>query len=200
MLHSNVAAGACLQCQQWQHALEVTSQLATSRVEQDIISVSTSVRASMHGSFWSLALSDIKSMQSMKAGISRYTKAILAPLRTVNAWTAALWFHFWLANNRLDPDAVSTSEVLSACKIKGHWQQAVQVHEGISFCPRDLNLNTYLDVLCVGGQWRASCAWFPQMPGLRVMPDLVTANTVMNAAPWKLSWIAFAESLGVYST
>ena len=198
VLHGNVAAGACLQCNMWQHALDVTSELATHYTEGDITSVSTRVRACMQRGHWPLALSDMKTMQNMKAGIGRYTKAVLAPSKSANAWDVALWFHFWLANFRLDPDPVSTAEVLSSCKGDRGWQHAVEVHEGISFPPRDLNLNTYLDALCIGGQWCASYDLFLQMPGLRVMPDLVTANTVVNAAPWKLAWITFSESLGVH--
>ena len=189
VLHSNVAAGACLQCNMWQHALDVTSELATHYTEGDITSVSTRIRACMQRGHWPLALSDMKTMQNMKAGIGRYTKAVLAPSKSANAWDVALWFHFWLA---------STAEVLSSCKGDRGWQHAVEVHEGISFPPRDLNLNTYLDALCIGGQWCASYDLFLQMPGLRVMPDLVTANTVVNAAPWKLAWITFSESLGVH--
>lgn len=196
VLHNNAAAGACLQCNMWQQALLLTGQLAEQYTERDVVSISTSVRASMEGSHWSLSLSSFKTMQSLDAGISRYTKAILVPLKSTNAWDIALWFHSFLVDFRLDPDPVSTAEVLSACKVGNHWQDAIKIQEEICFPPKSLNLNTFLDVLSYGGQWCASCASLLRMPGMRIMPDLISANTVINAAPWEMSWVAFSQWLG----
>ena len=131
-------------------------------------------------------------MQS-DAAISRYTKAILVPLKSTNAWDIALWFHFFLVDFRLDPDPVSTAEVLSACKVGNHWQDAIKIQEDICFPPKSLNLNTFLDVLSYGGQWCASYASLLRMPGMRIMPDVISANTVINAAPWEMSWVAFSQ-------
>ncbi len=196
VLHNNAAAGAFLQCNMWQQALLLTGQLEEQYTERDVVSISTSVRASMEGSHWSLSLSSFRTMQSLDAGISRYTKAILVPLKSTNAWDIALWFHFFLVDFRLDPDPVSTAEVLSACKVGNHWQDAIRIQEEICFPPKSLNLNTFLDVLSYGGQWCASYASLLRMPGMRIMPDLISANTVINAAPWEMSWVAFSQWLG----
>ena len=121
----NAATNAHVRRGRWQRALALAASLSDWSLEPDVVTASSCVRGCMESSHWLLSLAHLKHMKRMQAGISRYTKALLVPLKSTSSWRASL-FHFAnLADVRVEADLVSRGQVLGACK--GRWPAAVQI-------------------------------------------------------------------------
>ncbi|CAJ1329952.1 unnamed protein product, partial [Effrenium voratum] len=176
----NAATNAHVRRGRWQRALALAASLSDWSLEPDVVTASSCVRGCMESSHWLLSLAHLKHMKRMQAGISRYTKALLVPLKSTSNWRASL-FHFAnLADVRVEADLVSRGQVLGACK--GRWPAAVQISSRVQ-----VKQNIFLDAL--GGQWQLllSVLWMR-------LADEVSFNTAIHAVPrWNLAWSLFSE-------
>ncbi|CAJ1350251.1 unnamed protein product, partial [Effrenium voratum] len=181
----NIGSSACAKAVQWQKALDLLDSLQKSKLQADVASGCTAVKASGH---WRKALVLQRHNAEVKLETNLITYNCLMGAVS-EKWQCALEVLRRLGS--AGPHAVTSSIILSSLGAEGLWQDSLQLLGSVHARRLHSDIVAYNGVMSacdIAGQWSRAGSLLRKLRGLRA--SRVTHNTAISASrtTWQLAY------------
>eukprot|EP00435_Cladocopium_sp_Y103_P058626 s283_g20.t1 len=161
----------------WEEASNLLIDLALHAVPRDIYCFNGAANLSGKANRWLQALGLLRTARRANFQWDEYSLGILSHALRDHRWQAAVHVVSKGEGLYFAERHVSSSFALNAMATASKWQCLLS-------CDATSTLEANLALRMGSDLWQLSMAKFWQMPGLRLLPDLSTFNTLLSCSPW----------------